>query len=97
MNRLPDKVKIVKCSINTIQITVEGVALKLTEDAGGFELQVTPEYFNDCSYALVRPSQGCVMGAYKTLIELEAATDILDYFGHDYEVYEVISAETAGY
>lgn len=96
MKNLPDNIKVVKAT-TTLEYAVEGLALKLTEEAGGLELQVTPEYFNECLYAIVRPDQGCVMGAYKTLIELEAATDVLDYFSYDYEVYEVISAETAGY
>lgn len=93
---LPDNVKAVK-AITTLQYAVEGLALQLTNEAGGFELQVSEYHFNDCLYAIVRPDQGCVMGAYKTLIELEAATDILDYFGYDYAVYEVISAEIAGH
>lgn len=96
MKNLPDNIKVVK-AITTLECAVEGVALQLTFEAGDFELQVGEYHFNECLYAIVRPDQGTVIGAYKTLIELEAATDILDYFSYDYAVYEVISADTAGH
>lgn len=91
MKRLPDNIKVVS-AVTTLTGAVEGVALKLTDEAvNGLDLQVCEHHFNDSLYAIVRPDQGCVMGSYKTLIELEAATDVLDYFSYDYEIYEVIS------
>lgn len=96
MTNLPDNVKAVR-ALTTLQYSVQGLALKLTFEAGDFELQVGVDHFNECLYAIVTPDSKCIIGAYKTLIELEAATDMLDYYGHRYLVYEVISAETAGH
>lgn len=93
---LPVNVKAVR-ALTTLDYAFEGVALQLTTEAGGFELQVNEAHFDACLYAVVTPDTKCIIGAYKTLIELEAATDMLDYYGHRYLVYEVISAETAGH
>lgn len=81
-------------ALTTLEHSVEGLALKLTDEPRHhFELKVDRDHFNSSRYAIVKPDHRCIIGSYKTLVELEAATDMLDYFGHRYMIYEIISAD----